>query len=125
MGIQQTAYMVKLTAGFVKKLIFGEVSMKLMGGPVSIARMAGETARSGLMDLFGLMALLSVNLGILNILPIPVLDGGHILFLCIEAIKRKPLSLRQRSLLQQIGFVLLVLLMIYVTRNDIIRILSK
>jgi regulator of sigma E protease len=121
LGLRQTIYMAELTIIFVKKLVLRQVSAKLVGGPVSIARMAGETARSGLMDLFGLMALLSVNLAILNVLPIPILDGGHVLFLLIEGVTRKPLSLKKRGILQQIGLAFLILLMIYVTYNDIAK----
>lgn len=121
LGVRQTVFVAELTVIFVKKLILRQVSAKLVGGPVSIARMAGETARSGLLELFGLMALLSVNLAILNILPIPVLDGGHILFLLIEGVTRKPLSLKQRGILQQIGLAILILLMVYVTYNDILK----
>ena len=121
LGFSQTLYVAEQTLIFVKKLIFRQESMKLVGGPISIARMAGETARSGLIYLFGLMAFLSINLAILNILPIPILDGGHILFLTFEGITRKPLSLKQRGILQQIGLAFLILLMVYVTYNDIVR----
>ena len=121
MGIQQTVYVVKLTVLFVKKLILRQISPKFIGGPVIIAQMAGETARSGLLDLFGLMALLSVNLAFLNILPIPILDGGHLLFLTYEGITRRSLSPKQRGILQQIGLAFLILLMVYVTYNDILK----
>ena len=121
LGLQQTVYMTELTVMFVKKLILRQISPKFIGGPVIIAQMAGETARSGLMDLFGLMALLSVNLALLNILPIPILDGGHILFLAFEGVTRRPLSIRQRGVLQQIGLAFLILLMVYVTYNDIVK----
>lgn len=121
LGFRQTLYVTELTVIFVKKLILHQVSAKLLGGPVSIARMAGETARSGLMDLFGLMALLSVNLALLNILPIPILDGGHVLFLILEGVTRKPLNPKQRGILQQIGLAFLILLMVYVTYNDILK----
>ena len=121
LGFKQTLFVAEQTLIFVKKLILRQVSAKLVGGPITIARMAGETARSGLLYLFGLMAFLSINLAILNILPIPVLDGGHILFLLFEGMTRKPLSLKQRGILQQIGLAFLILLMVYVTYNDIIR----
>ncbi|UCE20332.1 MAG: RIP metalloprotease RseP [Gemmatimonadota bacterium] len=121
LGIQQTVYVAKLTVTFVKKLILRQISPKFIGGPIIIAQMAGETARAGLLDLFGLMALLSINLAFLNILPIPILDGGHLLFLSYEGITRKSLSLRQRGVLQQIGFAFLILLMVYVTYNDILK----
>ena len=121
LGIRQTVYVAELTVMFVKKLILRQVSSKLVGGPISIARMAGERAQSGFMELLGFMAFLSINLAILNILPIPILDGGHMIFLAYEGITRKPLSLKKRGILQQIGLAFLILLMVYVTYNDIIK----
>lgn len=121
LSFRQTLFVTETTVILVKKLILRQISAKLIGGPISIARMAGETARSGLIYLFGLMAVLSVNLAILNILPIPILDGGHILFLIFEGVTRRPLSLKKRGILQQIGLAFLVLFMIYVTYNDILK----
>jgi regulator of sigma E protease len=109
------------TIKFIIKLITGTASVKLLGGPLFIAQVAGETAKSGFINLLSFMALLSVNLALLNILPIPVLDGGHLLFLSIEKIKGSPLSLKQRATMQQIGLAFLILLMIFVTYNDFLR----
>jgi regulator of sigma E protease len=120
-GLQRTVYVAKLTVIFLKKLIFRQISPKFIGGPIIIAQMAGETARSGLLDLFGLMALLSVNLALLNVLPIPILDGGHLLFLTYEGVTRRSLSPKHRGILQQIGLAFLILLMVYVTYNDILK----
>ena len=109
------------TFAFVKKLVTGEVSVKLLGGPVFIAKQSGVEARRGLTFLVNFIALLSVNLAVLNILPIPVLDGGHLAFLLIEKIKGAPLSLRSRAIAQQIGIVVLLTLIVLVTYNDIMR----
>jgi regulator of sigma E protease len=113
-----------VTAGIVdivRGLISGGISPKLLGGPVMIAQMAGEQARLGIESLFSLMALLSVNLGLLNILPIPALDGGHLFFIAAEGITRRRLSIKQKAVLQRIGMALILILMVYVTHNDILR----
>ncbi len=110
---------------FLYGLVTGTLSLKMIGGPIFIAQIAGETARQGIVSLFFFTALLSVNLALLNLLPIPALDGGHILFLIIEKLKGKPLSLKQRSIIQQIGMAFLLLLIIIVTYNDIFRLIGK
>lgn len=120
-GIQNTYAVLKVTLEFLGGLLTGKVSTKLLGGPVMIAHMAGQQARAGLASLLWFMALLSVNLAVLNILPIPVLDGGHLMFLGIEGVLGRPLSARGRAVLQYIGMAFLVLLMIYVTINDLYR----
>ncbi|MCK4224469.1 MAG: RIP metalloprotease RseP [candidate division Zixibacteria bacterium] len=109
------------TIKFIVGLITGTTSVKLLGGPLFIAQTAGQTAKTGFVSLLSFMALLSVNLALLNILPIPVLDGGHLLFLSIEKIKGSPLSLKQRATMQQIGLAFLILLIIFVTYNDLLR----
>jgi len=120
-GAVQTYRVTASTLGFLKGLIAGEVSPKLLGGPVFIAKVAGESARSGFGSLITFIAFLSVQLGLLNILPIPVLDGGHLLFFGIEGLIRHPLSPRQKAILQQIGMAILIFIMVYVTFNDITR----
>jgi regulator of sigma E protease len=107
---------------FLKDLISGSVSTKLLGGPIFIAQMAGSAAREGLISLWLLAAVLSVNLSIVNLMPIPVLDGGQLLFLLIEKIKGSPVSMKARAVSQQIGFAFLILLIIFVTKNDIWRV---
>lgn len=106
---------------FLFKLFTGAVSLKMIGGPLTIVQVAGETARQGFLSLVTFAALLSINLSLVNILPIPVLDGGSLFFLGVEAVRRKPLSLKQRMWIQQVGMALLLLLMIVVTYNDILR----
>jgi regulator of sigma E protease len=109
------------TAEFVKQLAFGQVSTRMLGGPVFIARQSGVEARKGASSLFYFMALLSINLAVLNILPIPVLDGGHLLFIAIEKIKGSPVSLRARLVAQQVGVIALLTLIVFITYNDILR----
>ena len=108
--------------GFVKRLVSGKESGRALAGPLAIAQMAGQSARQGWEALFSFMALLSVNLAVLNLLPIPMLDGGHLMILSIEAVTRRPLSARQKEIFQQIGFAFLIFLMIYVTFGDLGRI---
>jgi regulator of sigma E protease len=113
------------TVRFVKMLVAGEVSTKMLGGPLFIAQQSGKEARKGAANLFVFMALLSVNLAVLNILPIPVLDGGHMVFLGIEAVRGSPLSMRARLMAQQVGLISLLGLIIFVTYNDILRVLNR
>ncbi len=122
LGINRTHFFVVITVKFVKQVLFGEVSSKMIGGPISIAQISGKAAREGVVSLFNFMALLSVNLAILNILPIPVLDGGHLLFLAIEKLKKSPVSIKTRIVAQQIGIVALLSLILYVFYNDILRV---
>lgn len=118
----KTYRIAELTVLSVVKLIQGTVSTKTLGGPIMIAEMAGQQAREGASNLIFFIALLSINLAILNFLPIPVLDGGHLLFFLIEAIIRRPLSVKIREIAQQAGITALILLMVLVFYNDITRI---
>ncbi|MFQ5824629.1 MAG: RIP metalloprotease RseP [bacterium] len=118
-GAKISFTIVKLIGSAIKMLITGEESLKSLGGPIIIAKIAGESAKAGLQRLFEFTALISINLGILNILPIPVLDGGHLIFLAIEAIRRKPLSIKTRLVVQKIGMALLLALIVFIIFNDI------
>lgn len=111
---------IKTVAGF-KKLITGEVSLKHVGGPIAIGQVASDSFDIGLSMFFRLMALISINLGIINLFPIPVLDGGHIVFILLEAINRKPLSRKKMQYAQQAGMSLLFLLIFVAIFNDISR----
>lgn len=111
---------VKTIDGF-KKLIFNEVSIKNIGGPLSIGKVASDSLNISLSYFFRLMALISVNLGVINLFPIPVLDGGHILFLGLEVINRGPLSKRKMQIAQQFGVSLLFMLIFVALFNDISR----
>jgi regulator of sigma E protease len=103
------------------RLVQGKIPAKTIGGPILVAQLAGEQARTGIINLILFTALLSINLAILNLLPIPVLDGGHLLFFALEAIRGKPIPLKKRELAQQIGLIILVALMIFAFYNDLFR----
>ena len=122
-GVYQTGQIAKLTIMAVGKVISGAISAKTIGGPIMIAQLAGQQAKAGIINLIFFIALLSVNLGIINLLPIPVLDGGHLMFFFIEAVSRKPVNLKVREVAQQVGIIVLVMLMIFVFYNDIVRVL--
>ena len=107
----------------LKGLVTGQLSLRDLGGPILVGQLSGEAARAGLDVLFGFMALFSMNLAILNLLPIPVLDGGHLMFMAIEAVRRRPLSLQQRARFTQVGFFILLAIMILAISNDIIRVI--
>ena len=105
----------------VVKLIERIVPLNSLGGPILIAQMAGKQAQKGILDLMNFMAFISVNLAVLNLLPIPVLDGGHIFFFLIEAVIGRPLSLKKIEIAQKVGLVALLSLMVVVFYNDIMR----
>jgi regulator of sigma E protease len=105
-------------------MVTGDVSMKNLSGPITIARVAGDSARSGLVYFLGILALLSISLAVLNLLPIPILDGGHILFCAIEALRGKPLPERVQAVGMQIGLYIVGGLMIIALYNDFARLLS-
>ncbi|MBU0729918.1 MAG: RIP metalloprotease RseP [Proteobacteria bacterium] len=120
-GLTQTWGFIYLTFMTIVKIIQNVVPASDIGGPIFIAQVAGQQLEAGWLNLFYFMGLLSVNLGILNLLPIPILDGGHLLFFSMEAVRRKPLSQRAQEMCQQVGLVLLGTLMVFVFYNDILR----
>lgn len=107
-----------------KMLASGQATIKDLGGPIMIGQIAGETAKAGWIPLFNFMALISINLAFLNILPVPGLDGGHIFIILIETIIRKPLSIKSRMVIQQVGMVFLLGLMFTVMFNDVTRLFN-
>jgi len=113
-----------LILGGLYQLVTGKVSLRALGGPVAIGQLTGLAARQGVGSLLAWVALFSINLAILNLLPIPVLDGGHILFLGIEGARGRPLSARQKMRLSQVGMAFLVLLMAWAFTADILRLLG-
>lgn len=124
MSVEKTYQMTGMTVGFLVKLMSGKEDASQMGGPVAIVQLSGRQARQGFADFVIFMALLSVNLGIMNLFPIPILDGGHLFFFGIEALMGKPLSMKKREMAQQVGLFLLIALMVFVFYNDIMRILG-
>jgi len=121
-GSENMYFMVRLILVSLSELITGQESVRNLGGPVVIAKMAGESARSGIAELIGFMAFLSLNLAILNLLPIPVLDGGHIMFLVVEGIARRPIPMKAKMIIQQVFMALLLAFMVFVIFNDILRV---
>lgn len=113
-----------LTVVTVVKLIQRVVPMDTIGGPILIVQLAGEQASKGFMSFFIFMAVININLGIINLFPIPILDGGHLVFLGIEAIRRKPLSEKVISVSQKIGLAILLTLMAVVIYNDVVRLIT-
>ncbi|SKA49531.1 sigma E protease regulator RseP [Photobacterium toruni] len=118
---EKTGQLVSLTFDMVTKLVTGDVAMKNLSGPISIAKGAGMTAEFGLVYFLGFLALISVNLGIVNLLPLPVLDGGHLMFFAIEAVTRRPVSERIQDIGYRVGSAILVALMAVALFNDFTR----
>jgi regulator of sigma E protease len=105
----------------IVRLLQGRVSFQSIGGPIMIFEIAGTAGRQGAHSFLSVLALISVNLGLLNLLPVPVLDGGHLTLLAVEAIRRKPLSMKVRDIVNIVGLALLVVLMVFALKNDIQR----
>jgi regulator of sigma E protease len=120
-GFIQTWKIIELICLTVMKLFQRVIPLKTIGGPILIAQMTGELAQESLAYLFPFMAVISVNLAILNLLPVPILDGGLILFLFIELITRKPMSVKKREWATKVGLFLLITLMVVVIYNDVTR----
>ena len=123
-SLEETWRLTYLIAVSVKKMIFGSIPADQIGGPILIFQIYGEQAEQGFNELIRLTALLSINLGLINLLPIPVLDGGHIFFFLIELIKGRPVSEKSRERAQQIGLFMLISLMVFAFYNDIMRFIT-
>jgi regulator of sigma E protease len=113
-----------LTLVSIVKLFQRVIPMDTIGGPIMIVQMAGDQASKGFLNFFIFMAIININLGVLNLLPIPILDGGHLLFLGIEAIRRKPISEKIVSISQKVGLAILLTLMAFVIYNDFMRLIT-
>lgn len=124
LGTLRTYQSTKIIIISLVKLIQGNIPAKSIGGPILIAQMAGEQAKQGVISLLFFMSIVSINLAILNLFPIPILDGGHLLFFVIEAILGKPIGTRKKEIAQQIGLFILILLMVFAFYNDIFRIIK-
>ena len=121
LSVQRSIEVLWLTLRTLYQLIIGRISRRSIGGPIAIAQLSGESARWGFENLLGLLAIISINLGLINLFPIPALDGGHVLISIIEAIRKKRFSHRTRLIIQQVGYAIILLLIIFVTFNDITR----
>ena len=121
-GVKRTYEITELTILSIVKIFQNKISAKTIGGPIMIAEMAGQRAKEGVLSFVFFIALLSVNLGLINLFPIPVLDGGHLLFFTIESLKGSPLSTKAREISQQTGVFVLLALMVFIFYNDIMRV---
>jgi regulator of sigma E protease len=121
LSVQRSVEVLWLTLRTLYQLIIGRISRRAIGGPIAIAQLSGESARWGFENLLGLLAIISINLGLINLFPIPALDGGHVMISIIEAIRNRRFSHRTRLIIQQIGYAIILLLIIFVTFNDITR----
>jgi len=121
-GVEKNVEIMGLTFSFIGDLLTGRSSIKNMGGPIMIFQVSGAAARAGLAQFLWLLAFLSLQLGVLNLFPIPILDGGHLVFLTAEGILKRPLEVRTREMAQKVGLFLLLALIIVISYNDILRI---
>lgn len=120
MTIEEIRFIIQRTAAFLGDFFVGRGDVEQLGGPVKVAKVSGEVATLGVLALINLMALLSLNIGIFNLLPVPMLDGGHLMFYMIEAIRGRPLSLRTQEIGARFGFALVMALMVFTLFNDTI-----
>ncbi len=119
MATEQTVRITRTIVDGLVQLVRGQVSVRQLGGPITIARVAGQGAELGVFPFIGLLALLSINLGFINLLPVPMLDGGHLFFYVVEAVRRRPLSAGALDLAFRGGLALLFALMMFLTINDL------
>jgi regulator of sigma E protease len=124
-GAERTMDLIELTLVFIQKLFAGHVSTSNIGGPITVVQIAGQAAQTDISSILSVLAFLSIQLGILNLLPIPILDGGHLFFYTFEMVFRRPLSLRAREWAQQLGLIMLILLMVLAFYNDIVRMIGS
>jgi regulator of sigma E protease len=119
MGVRETFFIVSRTLSYLSAVIMGRESADQLGGPIRIAEVSGQVASVGFVPLLNLTAVLSVSIGLINLFPIPLLDGGHLLFYLIEAVRRRPLSERSQEIGFRIGLALVLMLMMFATWNDL------
>lgn len=124
-SLTETYFWMKQPIVFIQKLVSGQASSDQLGGPIRIAQLSREVAAVSVIELFRWIAIISINIGLLNLFPIPLLDGGHLLFYGIEAIRGRPLSERTLEIGFRIGFALVIMLMIFATSNDVIHLLRR
>jgi regulator of sigma E protease len=125
LGAQRTWFVAERTLSYIGGVISGREAADQLGGPIRIAQVSGQVATEGLASLLSLAAVLSVSIGLLNLFPVPLLDGGHLLFYAIEAVRGKPLSERAQELGFRIGLAIVVMLMIFATYNDILHLAAQ
>ncbi len=125
LGVQRTWFVVERTLSYIGGVISGREAADQLGGPIRIAQVSGQVATEGLPSLFSLTAVLSVSIGLLNLFPVPLLDGGHLLYYVIEAVRGKPLSDRAQEVGFRIGLAIVVMLMIFATYNDLLHLAAQ
>ena len=125
LGVQRTWFVVERTLSYIGGVISGREAADQLGGPIRIAQVSGQVATEGLSSLFSLTAVLSVSIGLLNLFPVPLLDGGHLLFYAIEAARGRPLSERAQEVGFRIGLAIVLMLMIFATYNDILHLAAQ
>lgn len=123
-GVKETWYVVERTGGYIGGILVGRESADQLGGPIRVAQISGQVATLGFAALINLTAILSVSIGLLNLMPIPMLDGGHLLFYAAEAIRGRPLSERVQDFGFRIGIGIVLLLMVFATWNDVMHLSS-
>ena len=124
LGLRQTRSVIDRTFSYIGGVIVGREAANQLGGPIRIAQVAGQAAEEGMPYFLNLAAVISISIGLLNLFPVPLLDGGHLMFYGIEAVRGKPLSERAQEVGFRIGFAIVVMLMIFATYNDILHFLS-
>ncbi len=122
-GIRFTGFIIIKSLEIIKMLIFGQAELNELAGPIGIAQISGQTIRSGFIEYLSLIAQVSVSIGLLNILPFPVLDGGHLIFISFEAIIRRPISSKVKVNIQKVGLALILALFLLISYNDILRLI--
>lgn len=122
LGTTETWFVIDRTASYIWGLVTGREGADQLGGPIRIAQISGQVAETGFVALINLTAILSISIGILNLLPVPVLDGGHLMFYAIEAVRGRPLSERALDIGFRIGLALVLMLMVFVIWNDILQV---
>lgn len=125
LGIKETYKWIKLTVLSIVKIIERVIPLNTIGGPILIGQIAGEQAKAGAQNFLFFLAMISVNLGVLNLLPIPILDGGHIVIITLEAIKGKEIDTKKIEFFQKIGLTFILILMFFAFYNDILRLIKK
>jgi regulator of sigma E protease len=125
LGVEETWFVVDRTLAYIGGVVVGREAADQLGGPIRIAQVSGQVASAGFVALMHLTAVLSVSIGLLNLFPVPLLDGGHLLFYAIEAVRGRPLSDRAQEVGFRIGLAIVVMLMIFATFNDIIHLAAS
>jgi regulator of sigma E protease len=125
LGVKETWFVVDQTFSYIGNVFTGRASADQIGGPIRIAQISGQVATLGLTQLIHLAAVLSISIGLLNLFPVPLLDGGHLLFYAVEAVRGRPLSDRAQEMGFRIGLGLVLMLMVFATYNDILHLAAS